>query len=299
MKYNIFGYLIGEGFRNVFKNKKSTFACLGIMCATMLIFGIFYMIGENIDHALEGLEESQGMEAFIKFEIEDEQTVQEIGNQIRSIEGVNQIEYVSKDDALNRMKARFKENQDLLDGYRIFKASYIVTLTDLSLRDQVKTQIEAIEGIDSVQIRNDTIEALMTVAGGIRVVTIIVLVLLILISIFIITNTIKLTVHARRKEISIMKYVGATNAFIRVPFFVEGMVTGIAAGLVATVITWFGYDAVVELLTKEVNILNIIGMGSIIPFNDIIFKVAGIYILAGGCIGALGSVLSTRKHLNV
>ena len=285
MKYNIFGYLIGEGFRNVFKNKKSTFACLGIMCATMLIFGIFYMIGENIDHALEGLEESQGMEAFIKFEIEDEQTVQEIGNQIRSIEGVNQIEYVSKDDALNRMKARFKENQDLLDGYRIFKASYIVTLTDLSLRDQVKTQIEAIEGIDSVQIRNDTIEALMTVAGGIRVVTIIVLVLLILISIFIITNTIKLTVHARRKEISIMKYVGATNGFIRWPFIVEGMIIGVFASAISIAIVGASYSFLAEQIVNS-QFMQVINM-SLISFADMFSSIIFVYMLLGIGIGAL------------
>ena len=297
MKYNIFGYLIGEGFRNVFKNKKSTFACLGIMCATMLIFGIFYMIGENIDHALEGLEESQGMEAFIEFEIEDEQTVQEIGNQIRSIEGVNQIEYVSKDDALNRMKARFKENQDLLDGYRIFKASYIVTLTDLSLRDQVKTQIEAIEGIDSVQIRNDTIEALMTVAGGIRVVTIIVLVLLILISIFIITNTIKLTVHARRKEISIMKYVGATNSFIRWPFIVEGIIIGVIAALISVLIIGLLYNVLADKIAAD-PIMDRIQMTPL-GFNELVNSIILVYLALGIGVGVVGSCISMRKYLKV
>ena len=297
MKYNIFGYLIGEGFRNVFKNKKSTFACLGIMCATMLIFGIFYMIGENIDHALEGLEESQGMEAFIKFEIEDEQTVQEIGNQIRSIEGVNQIEYVSKDDALNRMKARFKENQDLLDGYRIFKASYIVTLTDLSLRDQVKTQIEAIKGIDSVQIRNDTIEALMTVAGGIRVVTIIVLVLLILISIFIITNTIKLTVHARRKEISIMKYVGATNSFIRWPFIVEGIIIGVIAALISVLIIGLLYNILADKIAAD-PIMDRIQMTPL-GFNELVNSIILVYLALGIGVGVVGSCISMRKYLEV
>ena len=297
MKYNIFGYLIGEGFRNVKKNKKSTFACLGIMCATMLIFGIFYMIGENIDHALEGLEESQGMEAFIEFEIEDEQTVQEIGNQIRSIEGVNQIEYVSKDDALNRMKARFKENQDLLDGYRIFKASYIVTLTDLSLRDQVKTQIEAIEGIDSVQIRNDTIEALMTVAGGIRVVTIIVLVLLILISIFIITNTIKLTVHARRKEISIMKYVGATNSFIRWPFIVEGIIIGVIAALISVLIIGLLYNVLADKIVAD-PIMDRIQMTPL-GFNELVNSIILVYLALGIGVGVVGSCISMRKYLEV
>ena len=126
-----------------------------------------------------------------------------------------------------------------------------------------------------------------------------IIIALAIVSMVIISNTTKASVFARRNEISIMKYVGATNAFIRVPFFVEGMITGIAAGVVATIITWLGYDAVVDLLTKEVNILNIIGMGSIISFNAIVFKVASAYIIAGAFIGALGSALSTRKYLNV
>jgi cell division transport system permease protein len=133
----------------------------------------------------------------------------------------------------------------------------------------------------------------------VTIVAIAIIIALAVVSMVIISNTTKASVFARRNEISIMKYVGATNAFIRIPFFVEGMITGIAAGMVATLITWLGYDAVIDLLTNEVNILNIIGMGSIIPFSGIAFKVAGAYILSGALIGALGSVLSTRKHLNV
>ncbi|MBE6857653.1 MAG: FtsX-like permease family protein, partial [Ruminococcus sp.] len=106
-------------------------------------------------------------------------------------------------------------------------------------------------------------------------------------------------VFARREEIQIMKYVGATNAFIRTPFFVEGMVTGLFAGVGAFLLTWLGYNAVADVLTQQVGVMNVIGMGSIVPFNTIRLYVLIFYILCGSFIGALGSVISTRKHINV
>ena len=112
-------------------------------------------------------------------------------------------------------------------------------------------------------------------------------------------NTIKVTIFNRRREISIMKYVGATNAFIRLPFFVEGMLTGLMAGAVATVITWFSYDSLVDLLKADADILSIIGVGSIITYNDVALPVTLAYLGAGALVGAIGSVISTRKHLKV
>ena len=141
MKYNILGYLIGEGFGNVFKNKKSTGASLMIMCATMIIFGVFLILSENINHFVQEVEEAQGIQVFATDEATDEQ-IQQLGEEISKINGVNTTEYVSKEEALNQMKERFAENEDLLEGYEgennIFTASYIVTLTDLNLSQQVQ-----------------------------------------------------------------------------------------------------------------------------------------------------------------
>ena len=115
MKYNILGYLIGEGFKNVFKNKNSTISCLIIMSATMLIFGIFFLIGENVKNTMKELEASQGFEVFIKDEA-TEADIEKLGEEIKAVNGVNTIQYKSKDDALATMKERFKEYQYLLDG---------------------------------------------------------------------------------------------------------------------------------------------------------------------------------------
>lgn len=124
----------------------------------------------------------------------------------------------------------------------IYPASYIVTLTDLSLNSSVQEQINSIDHVDSIESSNKTITMLMNITKGIRMVTLVILVILVFISIFIITNTIKLTVHARRKEISIMKYVGATNGFIRWPFIVEGIIIGLISALITVLLVGLIYN---------------------------------------------------------
>ena len=198
MKYNILGYLIGEGFRNVFKNKKSTFSCLAIMCATMLIFGMFFLIGENVKKTMKELEETQGFEVFITDDATDAD-IAKLGEEIKAIEGVNTIEFRSKDDALSIMKERFKEYQYLLDGLYILPRSYVVKLTDLELSESAQKQILELNYVKKITSNDKTMKTLVTLGKGINTVTAVILVLLILISIFIISNTIKLTVHARRK----------------------------------------------------------------------------------------------------
>ena len=299
MKYNIFGYLIGEGFSNVFKNKKSTGASLMIMCATMIIFGIFLILGENINHFVEEVESVQGVQVFINNDATQEQ-IDEIGDKIRKIDGVSTVEYVSKDDALQQMKDRFGDKQDLLEGYEennIFPASYVVTLTDLTKSQEVQDQILTFENIKKITSKDETVTTLINLANGIKIVTGVILVLLVIISIFIIANTIKLTVHARRKEISIMKYVGATNGFIRWPFIVEGMIIGIFASIISIAIVGFAYNIIAQKLISS-EFMQVINM-SLVTFGDMFNSIIFVYMLLGIGIGAVGSVISMRKYLKV
>ena len=299
MKYNIFGYLIGEGFSNVFKNKKSTGASLMIMCATMIIFGIFLILGENINHIVEEVESIQGLEVFIKDEATEEQ-VKKLEEDIRAIDGVSTITYKSKDDALDQMKERFEDKQYLLEGYEennIFPASYVVNLSNLEKSQEIKAQIKTFEGVKKVQSKDETVTTLVNLANGIKVVTGVILVLLVIISIFIISNTIKLTVHARRKEISIMKYVGATNGFIRWPFIVEGMIIGVLASVISIVIVGVSYSYIAESLVNS-QFLQTINM-SLVTFGDMFNSIIFVYMLLGIGIGALGSIISMRKYLKV
>ena len=299
MKYNIFGYLIGEGFSNVFKNKKSTGASLMIMCATMIIFGIFLILGENINHFVDEVESVQGVQVFINNDATQEQ-IDEIGDKIRQIDGVSTVEYVSKDDALQQMKDRFGDKQDLLEGYEennIFPASYVVTLTDLTKSQEVQDQILTFDNIKKITSKDETVTTLINLANGIKIVTGVILVLLVIISIFIIANTIKLTVHARRKEISIMKYVGATNGFIRWPFIVEGMIIGIFASIISIAIVGFAYNIIAQKLISS-EFMQVINM-SLVTFSDMFNSIIFVYMLLGIGIGALGSVISMRKYLKV
>ena len=237
VKYSIFGYLIGEGFRNFFKNKKSTAASLIIMCATMFIFGIFFLIGENINYIMTQVQSEQAMQVFINPDATPEQE-EELNQKIKAIPYVNTTEYISKEEALNTVQGWSGEIKQILEGYTVenynpFKASFVVTLTDLSKNDEVEEQIKTFDNVADVEAGNKTVNTLVNIANGVRTATGVILVLLVLISIFIISNTIKLTVHARRKEISIMKYVGATNGFIRWPFMVEGIIIGIISAIIS------------------------------------------------------------------
>ena len=298
MKHSIFGYLLGEGFRNVFHNKKSSGASLAIMCATMLIFGLFFMIIENLNNAVETLETQQGIQVFIQKTATDAQ-MEQIGEQIQAIDGVNKVTFVSKEDALNQTKEKLKDKQALIAGWdesNPFKASYLVTLTDLKLSSQVQDEIKKIDNIDSIQSRDETINGLVAIANDVRIVSAVILTLLVLISIFIIGNTIKLTVHARRKEISIMKYVGATDSFIRWPFVIEGIIIGIVAALLSILVLGIAYSLITNAAANS--IISTMGI-KLLSFTDMTTLLVIVYMVLGIGIGALGSSISMRKYLQV
>ena len=301
VRYSIVGYLLGEGFRNVFKNKKSTIASLVIMCATMFIFGLFFAVGQNVNHITKTIEEQQGMEVFIYDEATEEQRT-ELKNKIRSIPYVNTIEEKSKEQALEEMKKMFKDKKFLWATYdgenNPFKASFVVTLTDLTKAEEVKTEIaDSTEVVSNIEVRTDTINALIKIADGINIITTVILIILVLISIFIITNTIKLTVHARRKEISIMKYVGATNSFIRWPFMVEGMLIGLISVLISLLILSVIYNAVIAQIQQSLinGMINI----PLLTFQELFKTLLTVYLVLGLGVGALGSAISMKKYLEV
>ena len=267
----------------------------------MFVFGIFFIVGENVNHITQSIEQQQGMEVFIYDEATEAQ-ITELGNQIRNLDYVNTVTFKTKEQALEQMKNMFKDKRDLLATYEgennPFKASYIVTLTDLTMAEEVQSQIAASSDIiSSIQVRSDTIEALIKIADGVKIVSMIILIILIFISIFIITNTIKLTVHARRKEISIMKYVGATNGFIRWPFMVEGMIIGLISVLISVLILGGCYNAVATqieqaLIDARIEI-------PLLDFQSMFGTLMIVYLILGIGIGASGSAISMRKYLKV
>ncbi len=297
MRFNVINYLIGEGIRNLFKNKKSTISSLMIMCATMLIFGLFFVIGENLNAFVDNVAEAQEIRVIID-NTATESEIEEIGSEILSIDGVKSAEFVSKDEALDYMKDMLGD--ELLEGYserNIFSVAYNVTLTDLKLNNDVQDSINQIPKVKKIVSSNQTISQIISLAKGVRIVTAGILALLIVISVSIIANTIKLTVHARRKEISIMKYVGATNSFIRWPFLVEGVIIGIVAGLLSVALIGGAYTGIANQLanTSFLQMAN----WTLLNFKDMFNLILMVYLILGIGIGVLGSSISMRKYLEV
>ena len=299
MRISVIRYLIKEGIRSMFKNKKSTFASIGTMCATMLIFGLFFLIGENLNTIMTQIQEKQGIRVFL-YDITQEQT-DIVEQELAKINGVNPntIDYISKEEALESQKQKWGKKGELLNSYEdVFPASFVVTLTDLSLNEGVQKQIKDIENVKDIASGDETIEKLISVANGIRIGTGVISALLVIVSIFIISNTIKLTVHARRKEISIMKYVGATNDFIRGPFVVEGIIIGILSGAVTILIVGALYNVIINNLIQS-SFTTILGGVKLLSFADVFNSIVIVYIILGIGIGVLGSRLSMKKYLDV
>ena len=299
MKYNILTYLIGEGFANVFKNKKQAATSFGTMCVIMIFFGICFIVVGNFNHFIKQVESQQGIQAYIVNDATDEDT-KEIGQKIQELDGVNTIEFISKEQALGQMKEKLGEKSYLLDGYEqnnVFPASYIITVTDLTKIDNVINEVKQMEQIKKVTSSNETISTLVKIAKGVKLGSYVIITVLVAVSVFIISNIIKLTVYARRKEISIMKYVGATNGFIRWPFAVEGIIIGLISGAIS-----LGIIATLYLLIAQnvnfISFLSKIGL-SLLEFSEMFNLILIVYLVLGVGIGILGSTLSMRKYLKV
>ncbi len=297
MRFNVISYLFKEGIKNVFKNKKSTISSLMIMCATMLIFGLFFVIGENINAFVKEIADAQGIRVFLINSATDSE-IEEVGKELLEIEGVRDVRYISKEEGLESMRETLGD--EIIAGYtenNILPASYEVKLTDLELNEEVQKDILQIPNVEDIESSNPVIEQIIRLAKGVKIITAVILILLIVISIAIIANTIKLTVHARRKEISIMKYVGATNSFIRWPFLVEGVIIGVIAGLISVGIVGALYTYFYGKLSGTIfmDIANL----KLIEFKDMFELILIVYLGLGAGIGAIGSAISMRKYLDV
>ena len=291
MKFNTISYLIGEGFRNTFKNKKSTFSAMLVMCISMLMFGLFFIIGENVDHMMTTIEGAQAIQVFITENTADED-IENLGNKIKQINGVdkNKTKFLSKEEGFEQYIEKYGDKAYLFD-------SYIVNFTDLKLAKEVEAKINELDNVKKITSANDTMEKLVSITNWIRIVTMAILGGLIIGAIFIISNTIKLTVYARRKEISIMKYVGATNSFIRWPFVVEGIIIGVLSAGISILIVGGSYKVIATKLLESSVVQNL-GI-TLLSFNDMFNMLIIVYLILGIGIGILGSSMSMKKYLEV
>lgn len=295
-------YLISEGFKNIFKNKKSSFTSLLTMICAMFIFGVAFAIGENANSVVEQVSKKQGIQVYMVTDATDEE-INQLKSDIWNIgtDKIQKVEFVSKQQALEEMKTSFEDNEWIFEGYEgennIFPVSYIIHLTDLSYTGEVEEKLSQMDNIDDIRSSNKVIDTLIKIARGVRIAVIVIFVLLIIMAVTIISNTIKLTVHSRRKEISIMKYVGATNGFIRGPFIVEGILIGLCAAVITIVAVGISYSVIVEKMATS-DALQTMGI-TLMPFSQIANIIALVFLGLGVGIGIIGSMVSMKKYLEV
>ena len=307
MNWSSFKYLVKQGWHNMVANRLMTVASLGVLTACLVITGIAGILSISVSNFVQSLGDKDMVEVFIADEATEEQ-INQWGQQLPALSNVASCEFISKAQAVEDMKEEMGEYADVLKDYEgegnesnPLPASFRIYVKDIALLSQTVNEIQQIGGDMFYRINSPTelgdilvqLRRVVNVAGWGLVAV------LGIVSVVIISNTIRLTVFARRKEINIMKFVGATNAFIRMPFFVEGMTVGALAGLISTVLVGGAYFAALKALAQPGAMWLDEFTQCLYPFQVVILPLAGVFVLFGMFIGSAGCAFSIRKHLKV
>lgn len=293
--FSSLSYFWGETFRSLFRNRFMAIASVLTVTLSMFILGVFLSAVLNINHMASYLENQVEMTVYLKDGLTTDQ-VMGIGKYLKAQPGMKEIKFTNKDQAMKDFRERMGDQQGLLDAINgnPLPASYQMSF---QTPEQLKTTAEVVakyQGVETVQYGKDIIEQLYKVAQVIRLSGIVLIIFLAGAELFIISNTIRLTVFARRREIQIMKYVGASNGFIRWPFLFEGMVIGFLGSGFASLILWEGYKTVVsEMAAAGLVFIPMIPLWPFMGYTTLIILAAGIVI------GVMGSAISLRKYMKV
>lgn len=301
MKVSGFKYLVKQGVENIWKNRMMAFASFCVLLVSLLLVGVASLVYVNLSSMIGGVEDKNEIVIYLDDGVTDEE-ISSVKGRLDQIENISSVTFYSKEESFEDLKKSMSDYEMLFDSLgddNPLIDAYRVQVKDIEKISDTIIQVESIEQVYSIRAPMDFVNILMDLRKIITVVCSVVICALVVISVVIIANTTKASVYSRRAEIQIMKYVGATNSFIRIPFFVEGMITGFFAGLLALIITWFSYDSLVDLMTGQADIVSVIGMNSIIQFGDVAWITAILYLVIGTLFGAVGSVIAMRKHLNV
>ncbi|MBQ6039686.1 MAG: permease-like cell division protein FtsX [Oscillospiraceae bacterium] len=299
MKLSSFRYLVRQGFDNVWKNRVMAFASFCVLLVSLLLVGISILFYININVIIGGIENRN--EAIIYLNYETPQSrIDEIGETLRTIDNVSSVKLYTGDEALDDYKNKMDDFTDVFESLEneedILPDAYLIHVADISKMSKTLKAVQEIPDVLNVRSPDAFIELLTEARRVVTIVASAIIIALLIVSMVIISNTTRASVFSRRREISIMQSVGATKNFIRFPFFIEGMINGFMAGVFATLLTWFTYNSLVKLIGRF-EVLNVIGLGNVIPYRKIGPIVTLSYVLLGSLIGAIGSVLSTRVHL--
>lgn len=276
------------------RNGEMTVTAIITVTSCLLLFGVFMIFSVNMNYVGDQIRRQCQVEAYINFEatVEQEKAVVEA---VKKLDNVQKCTFISKAEAMKIYRESLGEDAVALDGLngeQILRSSVRIDMTDLEGAASLCTKLASIPNIAKVSNRQDIYQRVIDVTNVIRNGSLIAMLILLVVAVFIISNTIKLSVVARRDEVHIMKYVGATAGFIRRPFVLEGVLTGVIGGIVSLVIVGAGYNALIKLL-KDFNIFDLIPLMDMIPF------MAAITIIFGVIMGAVGSSMALIKHLKV
>ena len=293
MKGNSLGYLTKEGFRSVWVNRLMSLASITVLLACLVIIGTGAMLFFNINELLNVVESQNVVMVYIKDEASEIET-STVGLNIKSIENVEECEYISKEDAYKAQLDSMGEDAALLEGLENpLPNAYKVTVKDLSQFDDTVAQISKLDFIETIRENSDLSEKLIAIRRAVTYIGAALVALLFIVSVFIIANTVRITMYNRRLEISIMKAVGATNGFIRWPFVVEGVTLGIISGLVSFAIVFAVYQAIVYFFK---DVISIIGTKPV-EFFDYGWYILAVFIGVGIFTGGFGSAVSMGRYL--
>lgn len=294
MKGTSLKYLTHEGFRNVWVNRLMSLASVTVLMACLIIMGAGIMIYFNINNVVDKVQSQNVVMVYVADDASEDETTQ-IGTSLKGISNVESCEFVPKEVAFQEQIQSMGGDAALFEGFDEIPLpdAYKVTVKDLSQFENTVSQIKQINKVDTVRENSDLASKLLSLRHAVSIVSVGLVVMLFLVALFIISNTIRITMFSRKLEISIMKAVGATNWFIRWPFMIEGMILGTISGIVSLGVLW-GLYAVAEKVFAQT--LSLIGF-SLVPFSEYWWQILLVFVAIGLFTGGFGSLVSMAKYL--
>ena len=296
MKINTINYFIVDALKSIKRNITVSFAAMLTVLVTFFVLGTFTLVGLNFNKTIEDVADKIEIKVYLQDDIKLVNQ-REVEIKLAEQEGVKAVTYESKDEAFTKLKKDLEGNSGMLEGYSLennpLASSYIVTLEDASYAGDVSKAVEDMTGLESITNQPELIEKISNVVDFVQILGIVLFFVFIGVSIFLIMNTIKLAVYSRRREVGIMKFVGATDWFIRWPFVIEGMIIGAVGSLLATAILYFIYRGVFGFIASNLLIANLV------PVSFVLTTLLGGFLLGGIVVGAIGSIAALRKFLVV
>lgn len=299
MRTSNVSYLVKKGISSVWKNFIMSFASFSIMMVSLLQISCAVLLLMNLDVVMTNIEETNEITIYVE-EGATQDTVSHIHEVLLNNSNLTDVQYYSKEAALNDFREDMAEYAELLDYLESnpMPETFLVRVLDLSQIRATVTAIQSIDGVEQVKAPYDFAGALVDIRSAFSVIIIGVLAVLVIVSVVIVSNTIRTSVFSRRTEITIMKYVGATDGFIKLPFFVEGCFVGVLAGAAAWGVTWFAYDSVYSLFVDNTT-LQMFGFTNLIPFDSVRWVLLAACCVTGALVATVGTLISMGRYLKV